>query len=99
MSNCKCFGEFLEKITENLKKQLPEKEAATLKAEWQNETLIFEEGGLEKRHFIPVAYEYQQFKKSGEPYKNVKKDTTSLLMSYCPLCGEKIKKESDKGAV
>jgi hypothetical protein len=98
MSNCKCFAEFLEKITENLKVQLPEKEAATLKAEWQNEGIFFGGGEMSKRAFMPVAYEYQQFKNSGEPYKNIKKGTTDLLMSYCPLCGEKIEKESDKEA-
>jgi hypothetical protein len=99
MSNCKCFGGVLEKITDNLKGQLPEKEAATLKAEWQNAALVFEGNSMVSCVGMPVSYEYQKFKKSGEPHKNTTKDSVSMLMSYCPLCGEKIKKESDKEAI
>jgi hypothetical protein len=99
MSNCKCFVEFLERITEDLKGQLPKNEAATLKVAWQNASLFLDGNALVSAVTLPVSYEYQKFKKSGEPHKNTTKGGDSLLMSYCPLCGEKIKKESDKGAV
>jgi hypothetical protein len=98
MSNCKCFAELLEKITEDFKSQLSEKEAATLTVEWKNASLFLQGNSLASAVTLPVSYEYQKFKKSGEPHKHTARGQDSLLMSYCPLCGEKIKKESDKEA-
>jgi len=87
MSNCECFTKTLKRVNEKLKAQLFEKEAATLNAEWQNAAIIFEENTVVMNVSVPVSYNYQKFKKSGEPHKNVTKDTINILMSYCPFCG------------
>lgn len=46
MSECKCFDEVLEKVTENLKGQLPKNEAASFEAEWQNKSIVLGEDKL-----------------------------------------------------
>ena len=93
MSECKCFDEILEKVTENLKGQLPEREAASFDAEWQNKSIVLGEKELTTRIGLPISYEFQKIKKSGEPYKNLTKDSIKVMMSYCPFCGESLKKE------
>jgi len=96
MSRCKCFADTLQLVTDNLKEQLPSEEAATLKTEWQGAMLVFEENGIKSKMGMPVAYEYQKFKKSGEPHRNMTKGTTSLLMIYCPLCGGILKPDEQE---
>ena len=98
MSNCDCFTKTLERVGEKLKAQIPEKEAATLNAEWQNAALIFEGNTMVMKVSVPVAYNYQKFKKSGEPHKNVTKDTINILMNYCPFCGGGLKLDEGKAA-
>jgi len=91
MSECKCFNVMLEKVSENLRGQLPAKEAESLKARWGNEALVMEENSMTLKIGIPVAYEYQKLKKSGEPQKNRTKKEVKLMMSYCPFCGISLK--------
>jgi len=98
MSNCDCLKTFLAKITENLKGQLSEKESATFRAEWQNAALIFEGNAMVMKVSVPVAYNYQRFKKSGEPHKNLTRDTVNMLMSYCPFCGCSLKSDEEHSA-
>ncbi len=98
MSQCKCFGVILEKVTENLRNQLPEKEQESFKARWENEALVMEDNSMALKVGIPVSYEYQKLKKSGEPMKNRTRDSVKLLMSYCPFCGCSLKKgDEDNG--
>ncbi|HCP22321.1 hypothetical protein [Spongiibacter sp.] len=95
MSECKCFDEVLGKVTDNLKGQLPENEAASFEAEWQNKSIVLGEKELTTKIGLPISYEFQKIKKSGEPYKNLTKDSIKVMMIYCPFCGESLKK-SDK---
>lgn len=87
MSKCNCFADTLKLVTDSLKAQLPKEEAETLKVEWSGATFVFGENSIESRMAIPISYEYQKFKNSGDPHKNKTKATTSLLMGFCPLCG------------
>jgi len=98
MSNCECLTTYLAKVEENLKSQLSEKEAATFECKWQNSTIILEKNSLVSAVVMPVAYEYQKFKKSGEPHKNTTKGDVGMRMSYCPLCGGSLKSEAKEQA-
>lgn len=93
MSECKCFDVMLEKVTENLREQLPEKEQASFKAQWENRAFVIEDDAMTTKIGLPVSYEYQKLKKSGEPHKNLTKGDVKMMMSYCPFCGCSLKKE------
>jgi hypothetical protein len=95
MSECNCFDEVLGKVTENLKSQLNPKEAESFEADWKNKAIILGEKALESKVGLPIAYEFQKFKSSGEPYKRTTKDDIKVMMSFCPFCGEGLKKKSD----
>lgn len=97
MSECKCFGVMLEKVSENLRDQLPEKEAESFNARWGNEALVMEEKSITFKVGIPVSYEYQKLKKSGEPQKNRTKGDVKIMMSYCPFCGANLKEKVKGG--
>lgn len=98
MSQCKCFDTMMEKISENLRNQLPEKERESFKARWENEALVMEENSMTLKVGIPVSYEYQKLKKSGEPQKNRTKGDVKIMMSYCPFCGVSMKDEKEQAA-
>lgn len=98
MSQCKCFDTMMEKISENLRNQLPAKERESFKARWENEALVMEENSMTLKVGIPVSYEYQKLKKSGEPMKNRTKGDVKIMMSYCPFCGESVKGEQEAAA-
>lgn len=95
MSKCKCFGVMLEKVTENLREQLPEKERDSFKARWENKALVMEENTMTTTVGIPVSYEYQKLKKSGEPHKNTTKGDVKMMMSFCPFCGADLKDQKE----
>jgi len=98
MSNCDCFTTYLAKVSEDLKGQLSAPEAETFECKWQNATFILRKTSLESAVVMPVAYEYQKFKKSGEPHKNTTKGDVSMTMSYCPFCGGGLKSDEGKAA-
>src|SRR5690554_4187921 len=93
MSLCKCFDQLRAKVTDHLKEQLPHKEAESLKASWTNEALVMGDGEMTTMVGVPVSYEYQKLKKSGEPHKNLTRGEVKMMMSYCPFCGANLKGE------
>ncbi len=93
MSECKCFDQVIEKVNEQLKQQLPEKESETFRSRWKNQSIFLQAGAMSEKVALPIEYEYQKFKKSGEAYKNITRDSISVTMSYCPFCGCSLKKE------
>mgnify|MGYP000880082108 CR=1 FL=1 len=93
MSECKCFDQVIEKVNEKLKRQLPAKEAETFRSRWKNKSIFLSGGAMAEKVAIPVEYEYQKFKKSGEPYKHSTRESLRITMSYCPFCGTYLKKD------
>ncbi len=92
MSEHKCFDEMLGKVTENLRGQLPASEQESLKAQWENCAFVIEGNAMTTKIGLPISYEYQKRKKSGEPHKNATKGDVKMMMNYCPFCGERLKK-------
>lgn len=93
MSEHKCFDVMLDKVAENLRQQLPEKERASFKAQWENRAFVIEGDVMTTKIGLPVSYEYQKLKKSGEPHKSLTKGDVKMMMSYCPFCGESLKEK------
>ncbi|MBB5320444.1 hypothetical protein [Marinobacter oulmenensis] len=93
MSECKCFDEVLAKVANKLRGRIPESESASFKADWQNKTIVFGEEELTTKIGLPISYEFQKIKKSGEPHKNLTKDSINVFMNYCPFCGTSLKEE------
>ena len=87
MSECKCFDEMLSKINNHLKDQLPPEEAGSLKTSWTNQSLVMMDEEMTTKVGVPISYEYQKLKKSGEPHKNLTRGDVKIMMSYCPFCG------------
>lgn len=95
MGECNCFEVMMQKGSENLRCQLPGKEAETFKACWENKVFVLEENSMTSKIGIPISYNYQKFKKSGEPHKNITRGDVKIMMSYCPFCGVPLTKEQD----
>ena len=95
MSECKCFDVMLEKVAENLREQLPANERESFEAQWDNQAFVIEGDAMTKKVGLPVSYEYQKRKKSGEPHKSRTKGDVKMMMNYCPFCGESLKKKAE----
>lgn len=91
---CNCINQTLEKVKEHLLDSLPENyDESTFTADFQNRVFRFD--GKNNDVMLGINYEYYRKKEDGTRYKNKTKDSISLAMSYCPMCGEEYK-ETDE---
>jgi len=94
MSGCKCFSNMLDKVKEQLMPQIPEG-ATEVDFRWQDAT-FFLDGGDYSPVNPKVQVKYRKPKKGGGHAKSVTKDSISILCTYCPFCGRKLDKDSEK---
>ena len=80
---CECF----KKITDLMESRLDGKNEVRVR--WQNQTMFFD-GKDHAPTTLKVETEYRAVKVNGQPYRNLTKDSISVILKYCPLCGERI---------
>ena len=83
---CNCLETVLEEIKISLK---PKQEVLDFKCDWKGQVLRFD-GGCGVGLYIEK--EYRCIKKDGTPFSKIKKDDHFVAMSFCPFCGESLKK-------
>ena len=80
---CECFT----KTIDFAKKQLEGKKE--INVEWENKT-FFLDGKDHAPTVLKVNTEHRQTKTNGNPYRNKTKDSFSVILKYCPMCGTRI---------
>lgn len=89
---CNCFGDFLEKVEPKLKEQI-KGEFVDFNASWVGHSFFFSGDYCPVNPKIEVSY--REFKRNGELKQNVTKQQVSILCSYCPMCGRKLKHKGE----
>jgi hypothetical protein len=78
---CNCFESVIEKVEASIECK------NELEVKWVNR--MFYLGG--EGDDIPVALmiesEWRQTKVNGQPYRNKTKESVSIKMKFCPMCG------------
>lgn len=87
--NCNCLEKMKNEISEHLK---PKEKVLDFKCDWKGQVLRFD-GGCGVGLYIEKSY--RRIKKDGTPFANKTKDSHFVAMSYCPFCGESLKKEGE----
>lgn len=83
---CNCRTELTAKLLESVKKQRPD--STGHEVEIGGYAFTFTESGITGRDCLPVTIKhFVTIKKTGE--KKLRTETTNLMASYCPFCGEK----------
>lgn len=84
---CDCKATFTAKFLERAKELYPDSKDHSV--ELKNYAFVFnKEGGMDLRGYIPVELTHIVTNKKTGATRS-KKEKTSLLFSYCPICGVK----------
>jgi len=92
---CGCFERTLLKMQQHIQQQLNQQgvKYEDLELNWQGRAYIL--SGDEHSPVNPkIEVSYQTFKKNGEPTRNRKKDSISIMASHCAFCGREYQKET-----
>lgn len=89
---CECRQRIEKDLAEHMKKQLPAG-AQAIKAELNHYAMIFGEGSLTSKQYMPVEVTYQVPTKAG--VMKDKKKPHRMLASFCMFCGEKYPEDGD----
>lgn len=89
---CDCRATFTEKFLERAKELYPDSKDHSV--ELKNYAFVFSEGGMDLRGSIPVELTHTVTNKKTGVTRS-KKEKTSLLFSYCPICGVKQNKAEE----
>lgn len=87
---CNCVKELESKIKERFVSESKEKIHEFVDESengLQCKGLMFSTGKWEI--VLPIEYKFRVLKKDGIPENRVRKYRTSVIPSYCPICGEK----------
>ena len=80
---CECF----KKTIELVKKQLEGKNE--VEVEWEHRTFFFD-GKEHAPTVLKVNTEYRGIRTNGEACKNKTKNSLSIILTFCPMCGKRI---------
>lgn len=87
---CNCFEETLEELKTEMMKKIPEN-ATDVEFSWENEALFFSGDRVPVNPRVNITY--RKMKTDNTPFKSLSKENVSILCSYCPFCGRKLKEE------
>ena len=93
---CDCIEKGTERLKNHIAESLKESDSGFIeivKAEYKNRAFIFGKSSVSSPISMPFAVTYRRELKNGKIKE--KKTETSILPSFCPFCGEKIKKEGE----
>ena len=91
--SCTCFDDTIKEITDLVKDKIGEH--TELEVNWKNRVFFFGENPPSIPVVIPIEYSYRSIRTNGEPYKNKTTGTTSLTMSFCPICGKPTREKNN----
>lgn len=91
---CDCINNTVEKIKNHVSNQAGEIAKDSLRVKFRNCVNALPD--LREVLSFPVDIAYRRVKNSGEPYKNMTRDSVLLKASFCPFCGEDQRPQSNK---